>query len=321
MGQDGCTIGSVPLRVFRLAVLISAAGAFAAAPPDSDFDGLSDSFEQNLLEKFIPSFRIDASDCDSLPAEFVSGSAVPHVVARNGTLYGQVFPLAGGRIELHYYHLWGRDCGRAGHALDAEHVSVLLDAASERALYWYAGAHEATLCDMSSAARASVLDAEDHGPEVWISSGKHASYFQKAQCELGCGGDRCGDAPLPVKQVLNLGEAGSPINGAMWVHSDQWNLAGKMTSDFPLAVVVSLENPSVFGVVNLRRGSAPAIAAIRGGNSGIDSLVDSEHRADQALETGSNEVDKSLGLAHDSVDRSIRKSYRSVKKFLRRSGR
>src|SRR5436190_1600529 len=89
-------------------------------------------------------------------------SEFPPAVARNGTIYGQVFPRQGLAmpdrfIEIHYFHLWTRDCGRAGHPLDVEHVSVLVHADREdspatdwNATYWDAGAHENTVCDVSS---------------------------------------------------------------------------------------------------------------------------------------------------------------------------
>ena len=47
------------------------------------------------------------------------------------------------------------------------------------------------MCDVSQIARASTLDAENHGATVWISPGKHASYFSPDLCHGGCGADRC----------------------------------------------------------------------------------------------------------------------------------
>ncbi|MEO7652776.1 MAG: hypothetical protein ABIZ80_20130, partial [Bryobacteraceae bacterium] len=109
-------------------LVLSLSGIGTALPPDGDGDGLSDVQEQALLEKFAPAFLISIGECDSLPAEFLPGSKDPQVVARNGTIYGQVSRHKGSSgpgsfVEVHYFHLWGRDCGRAGHALDAEHVS------------------------------------------------------------------------------------------------------------------------------------------------------------------------------------------------------
>jgi hypothetical protein len=67
------------------------------------------------------------------PTEFNANSLAPEVQADNGTIYGQAFPTkaANDRAligELHYYHLWRKDCGGNGHPLDTEHVAVLIQA-------------------------------------------------------------------------------------------------------------------------------------------------------------------------------------------------
>src|ERR1700742_3254288 len=119
-------------------------------PPDSDFDGISDSVENELLTRFAPQFMVSPDDCSKAPALFVPSRSKPVVEDDNGTIYGQAFP-RGNQVELHYYHLWRRDCGEMGHDLDAEHVSALLqydrNLGQWRALYWYAAAHEDTICD------------------------------------------------------------------------------------------------------------------------------------------------------------------------------
>jgi hypothetical protein len=74
-------------------------------------------------------------------------------------------------------------------------------------------------------AKASSLHAEDHGATVWISAGKHASFLDQRLCPLGCGGDACMRVkPLPLRQVINLGEAAAPLSGAAWIASPQWQL-------------------------------------------------------------------------------------------------
>ena len=173
------------------------ATAPAGSQVDSDRDGLSDAVEGALLERFSPVFMVSREDCSDKPAEFVAGVARPTVLADDGTIYGQAFPRPGqpGEVELHYYHLWRRDCGEMGHRLDAEHASVLVKTgariADAKAMYWYAASHEDTICDASHLARASTLDAEDHGATIWISAGKHASSLSALMCTHGCGGDQC----------------------------------------------------------------------------------------------------------------------------------
>jgi hypothetical protein len=120
--------------------------------PDSDHDGLADGVEQSLLEQFQPQFLISGHDCSGKPAEFAPLLKNPVAAADDGVIYGQVFPspARAGEVELHYYDLWRTDCGQAGHVLDAEHVSALVsrdESGSWKARYWYAAAHEDTLCD------------------------------------------------------------------------------------------------------------------------------------------------------------------------------
>ena len=177
--------------------------AQSAPSPDSDHDGLSDSLEQALLTQFSPHFYVGQRECAGLPAAFQPDLLQPTLQKEDGTVYGEVFPakIAGAdrpMVEIHFYDLWDRDCGAHGHQLDAEHVAVLVEASSSelitakwKAVYWFAAAHENTVCDVSQLARASALGAEENGPKVWLSPGKHAAYLAKSLCNHGCGADRC----------------------------------------------------------------------------------------------------------------------------------
>ncbi len=305
------------LPVCFLLVLVSVAVAAQTAPPtDSDRDGLSDQLEQSLIEQFRPTFMISAQDCDLAPAEFTPAVTRPTVLHRNGTIYAQAFrsPRSTTQtdvIELHYYHLWGSDCGRLGHPLDSEHVSALVERrslapASEpwRATHWYAAAHQETVCDNSSGARASVLDAEQHGPTIWISSGKHASFFSQEECSLGCGGDRCRNMKeMAVASVVNLGELDAPMNQALWTASPQWPLSQRMRSDFDDRVVAAIDShpESIARVAGLQS----AQSVILGGNAAIDGVA-----------VGQQETGNALFVAGKHTWRSLKTSFRSVKKAL-----
>jgi hypothetical protein len=214
--------------------------AVSATAQDSDRDGLADSLEAALLARFSPVFLVSSTDCSVMPARFAPQISIPTVMEDDGTIYGQAFPSKDhpGEVELHYYHLWRRDCGEFGHALDAEHVSALVQVGSDpnsaKALYWYAAAHEDTVCDASHLARAESLAAEDRGATVWISSGKHGSFLSREVCMHGCGGDRCEQMePLKVREIVNVGEVGAPMNGSEWLLSPEWPLKEKLVrSDF-----------------------------------------------------------------------------------------
>ena len=291
-------------------VLLSASFCMAA---DLDRDGLSDDFEDALLTKFVPALRISADECDGLPAEFQPGSLRPKVIAKSGTIYGQVFR-AGEFLEIHYYHLWSRDCGRKGHPLDAEHVSALLreDGPPESVsawtpIYWYAAAHEDTLCDSSNGAMAGVLPATDRGASVWISRGKHASFLSAEACARGCGADRCDRATLlSPSKILNIGEPGAPLNGALWAASEHWPLAAKMKSDFNEAVLGQLS--ATAGVVAVGPPRRSTQAVISASAAPID-----------AIATGNRHTESALSLANEKTDRAINTSYGRVTRSLARA--
>jgi len=106
------------------------------SPIDSDHDGLSDRLEQRLLDQFVPNFMVGEHDCSISPAEFEPGVQTPKVMADNGTICGQVFPAKdptdrSTTAEIHYYHLWRKDCDSHVHPLDTEHVAVLVRASDQ----------------------------------------------------------------------------------------------------------------------------------------------------------------------------------------------
>ena len=305
--------------------------AVAQAPqanisPDSDHDGVSDAQEQALLLEFEPRFMISRDDCSSEPAEFTPSQINPQVAADDGTIYGQAFPRAGrdGAIELHYYDLWRRDCGEMGHNLDAEHVAVLLDrdkAGTWKARYWYAAAHEDTLCDASQMAAAATLHAEQRGPDVWISGGKHAAFLSQDICGRGCGGDECGHSKtLPVTRLINLGEPSAPMSGASWSASPAWPLAGKMQrSDFSRARTARLEGLAPGQIVWASPKKRPAQAAVLGGNQAIAGAAVSLHATDAALASADDASISAVNHASANTGSALSATFRTVMKALHAS--
>ena len=309
--------------------------AFAVAssqglPVDSDQDGMSDALEQELLLRFLPTFMVGRKDCSNIPAEFKPGLQTPTVAAENGTIYGQVFPAKNatgsqGLAEIHYYHLWNQDCGPHGHPLDTEHVAVLIAApeagsasAGWKALYWYAAAHEDTVCDVSQITRASTLDAVDHGATVWISPGKHASYLKEELCQGGCGADRCVDmAALHQGRVINLGEAGHPMNGSVFVTSSAWPLLSKMTntnfSSEPLARLALLPETDIAW---FKPGRHPAQQVIAVSSSTGGAIAGSGWSTSTALSGAGSSTDVAISLAGNSTGNALGKSYRNTRHAL-----
>ncbi len=305
---------------------------------DSDHDGISDDLEQSLLLQFAPKVLLGAHDCSNIPAEFQPGDSTPLVKSENGTIYGQVFPATdpidgAPAAEIHYYHLWRVDCGPHGHLLDTEHVSVLIRAdpvradlarasspdlasATWKALYWYAAAHENTVCDVSQIARASTLHAESSGPSVWISPGKHASYLNQSLCERGCGADRCESmTALAPAKLINLGEATHPMNGSVFIASAAWPLTAKMSeTNFPAPVLARLNELPGSDIAWFNAGRHPkqGIIAISS-TTGRDALG--------GLDTAADATDSSLSIAHDSTGNALHKSYRHTTHALGASAR
>jgi hypothetical protein len=294
------------------------------ASQDSDHDGLSDALENALLTQFAPRFMVSGDDCAGRPAQFVPFLAQPVVQRDDGTIYGQAFPRAGNanEVELHFYHLWGADCGEMGHSLDTEHVSALVrrdSAARWRALYWYAAAHEDTVCDASQIARAAAVGAEERGPRVWISRGKHASFLSDALCTHGCGGDDCrAMEPLATAKIVNLGELSAPMNGAIWVDSPEWPLAVKMSrSDFTRARTTRVDDLPAASIAWANPGKRPMEAAILSGNDAIGGATTGLRAGDTALDTADSHTGVALNSAAGSTGKSLSKTLQSVKKALR----
>ncbi|MGE5647283.1 MAG: hypothetical protein ACM336_15985 [Acidobacteriota bacterium] len=300
----------------RLALLcLLALGA--ACAQDADRDGLADALEQELLAKFAPSFHIGPSDCDVAPAEFEPGALQPKVKARNGTIYGQAFSTGPGAIELHYYHLWGADCGLTAHPLDAESVAALLRNQDGvwRAAFWYAAAHENTLCDRSNGAAAHVLGAVDRGPDVWISRNKHASYLAPNLCTGGCGQETCDAAapPLRIAQIVNLGEMGAPMNGADWLASAAWPLASKMTPRFTPALLARMPEGDAPEAVPARTVARGTHGTLKVAARTYGSLVAADQSTGNALDAADRRTSNALGAAAGSVRRSLKRTFEALR--------
>lgn len=328
----------MPCLLLMVAGMATAPFAFAqgkaAADPlrDSDRDGISDAMEEALLARFSPAFMVSSADCSGRPAQFVPEKSMPTVVADDGTIYGQAFPRKDhpGEVELHYYHLWRKDCGEMWHALDAEHVSALIrvgeDAGSAKALYWYAAAHEDTICDAGHLARAHTIAAEDHGATVWISPGKHASFLSEALCRYGCGGDHCeAMQPLKTRAIVNLGESGAAMNEIAWLSFSAWPLKEKMLrSDFTEERLRRVDGLPQTDVVWATPSKRPAQAAILGVNAGVGGAAVGARATDTALVISNGRTGSALGKASgrtgDALGKSSRGVWGALKKSVQKTG-
>lgn len=327
-------------RLLQAAILIAALltaspRTHAAAPPvaspaDTDHDGLNDLLEQTLLEQFAPAFFVGSHDCSNLPAAFAPNTPAPTVQQEDGTIYGEAFPSRTStpeapEVELHYYHLWNRDCGEHGHPLDAEHVSVLLRAseptlqsAKWHALYWYAAAHENTVCDVSQIARASTLHAVDRGAKVWISPDKHASYLNETLCRGGCGADRCESmTPLKAARIINLGEPAHPMNASTFTASTAWPLAAKMRStNFPPRPLARLNALPESDIAWFSAGRHPTRQIIAVSSTTEGALALSGSNTTAAISVAGNSTGGALGTGYRKTRHALGTSVRHTGKAL-----
>jgi hypothetical protein len=294
---------------------------------DSDHDGLSDALEAALLTRYSPTLMISKADCSVSPAQFIPDNKSPTVLEDDGTIYGQAFPRKdhANEVELHYYHLWRKDCGQMGHHLDAEHVSALVKLGTSidgaKALYWYAAAHEDTICDASQVTRAKTIEAEDHGAKLWISEGKHASFLSEILCTHGCGGDRCEQmVPLHTKQIINLGEKGAPMNEIEWLASSEWPLSDKLQrTDFTEPRLARVQKSPETDVLWANPSKRPAQAAILGANAGIGGAEIGARSTDTALILADTNTNSALDHSAAKTGNALKKSSRNVWKALKNS--
>jgi hypothetical protein len=284
---------------------------------DLDRDGLDDQFEQQILIRFIPEFLVSETDCAGLPAEFFPDIPESRPVIFNGTIYGQVFSvsppgLEGNFLEVHYFHLWNQDCGRMGHELDAEYVSGLITSTDNgwKALYWYAAAHEGTLCDASNGAIAATLEAEDKGPMVWISTDKHASFLSLDLCmKVGCGGDRCDHlTSMTIKKIVNLGEPKAPLNGTKWAGSKEWPLSSKMETVFDDSGMDRFRHLEPGDISFLDAPLPTTKALLLAGNKTLGALDAGNSQAGGAVSTAGEQTGNAIGLALGKAGRFFKRS-------------
>ena len=185
-----------------------------------------------------------------------------------------------------------------------------------KARYWYAAGHEGTVCDRSTGSRAAPRLAEDRGPRVWVSAGKHASYFNAAHCAWGCGADRCelDGVKLRPRRIINLGERGAPLNGAKWITSSYWNLGSKLGSDFSAELQAALDKSS--DVTLIWPALLPAQSVLMAGSEVGAALAESGRRTSNALRLADAETAEALTLSMEKTGRALKRSAASVARFL-----
>jgi hypothetical protein len=202
-------------------------------------------------------------------------------------------------------------------------VAVLVRASGDdwKALYWYAAAHEQTVCDVSQIARASTLHAESKGARVWVSPDKHASYLDERLCKAGCGADVCETmVPLTVKRVVNLGEVGDLMNGSEFVDAQGWTLAEKMQqSNFPAEPVARLERLPGTEIAWFHPGRHPMQGVIGISSSTETAIANGAGNSASSLDVAGDSASDAISVAGESTGSALGTSYRKMRHALGRS--
>ncbi|MEZ4236289.1 MAG: hypothetical protein R3F59_09035 [Myxococcota bacterium] len=194
-------------------------GAWAC--DDVDADGLTDAWEDGLLDRLRPSLRFDESE-----PLLDDATAVLAYVARVAPVGERVraFVMVGYSVD------YGR-CGLSGHNGDSERVALDLQPLAEGPgdavlVGAYTAAHEGTVNDHGRvfvgddlALLAFPGDPADGQPRwrVWPSDGKHATYGTLDDCEVfglpcleeDCEADGVAD-PAPYTRLPPIVNAGEP---------------------------------------------------------------------------------------------------------------
>jgi len=211
-----------------------------------------------------------------------------------------------------------------GHQLDAEYVAVLVRAESWhrpveewRAVYWYAAAHEHTVCDLSEARSALSLDAAAHGPVVWVSKDKHASFFRAGSDRGGCGQDRFTDMrEFVVSTIVNIGEVRNAMNGSEWISSSRWRLQEKMQPVFleeEIAWALTMANPEPLS--RGRRSRTQSV--IFAGGAGLAGIDTGRAHAEDSVALGAEKTDGAVKKAYSRVLRSLARTRKTIRHSLR----
>jgi hypothetical protein len=305
-------------KLFALSIVLGSLGGVA----DLDRDGVSDTLEQALIEQFRPHFLMDAGECAQVPAEFEAFSVKPRVQEHNAAIYARVSPSAAlgpdvKALELHYYHLWEKDCGLvASHPLDVERVVALLVPSENgwKARYWFAAAHEGTVCDTSNAAHAATLGAHSSGPLVWISAGKHASYLHPKLCgQRGCGGDHCREmVDLPPGPLINLGEAQEPLNGAVWTKSKEWPFESKLGYVFDNDVIAQIEASDDLVLARVNGELRPTQFSISIAGEALEALDTASRQGGVGIDEAGKQTGNALAKSWHAIVRALSYAARAV---------
>jgi hypothetical protein len=119
--------------------------------------------------------------------------------------------------------------------------------------------------------------------------------------------------PLGPGKLINLGEPGHPMNGALFISSSLWPLAGKMeTTNFPESAVARLNLLPETDIAWFHAGRHPVQGIIAISSSTEGALAESGRNTTNAISGAGDSTDTAISVAGDSTGNALQKSYRNT---------
>jgi hypothetical protein len=152
---------------------------------------------------------------------------------------------------------------------------------------------------------------------VWVSGGKHASFLRQDLCRGGCGADDCTIMlPLTPANLVNIGDPGAAMNGALWANSPRWPLAHKMRSDFSDAVLARIEASTSDVVIEKNKLQVPVKPLYHSADKTTGAISMAGEKTDAAMSAANASSSNAVDTATTKVGGFFNRAMRTVKKVF-----
>ena len=125
---------------------------------------------------------------------------------------------------------------------------------------------------------------------------------------------------LSVRQIINVGELGAPMNEIVWLASSQWPLSDKLQrTDFLEARLARVQKLPQSDISWANPAKRPAQATIFGAQTGVGGTVTGARATDSALVLANSNTSTALGQTTRETAHALSSSARNVWRALKRS--
>jgi len=123
--------------------------------------------------------------------------------------------------------------------------------------------------------------------------------------------------PLSLGKIINLGEAGHPMNGSDFIGSGEWPLMNKMSNtDFPPEPIARLNQLPDTDIAWFNAGKHPAQGIIANSSSTEQAIASGARNTTSALSVTGTSTDKAISVTTDNTGNALQKSYKHTKHGL-----